>query len=64
MPCADRATELPQNIKVFSLALRKEKGDEEWRRTIMELYSLYFKGMMVIGRGPEQKEELSGSGRG
>lgn len=56
MPCADRCAELPQNIKVFSLALRKAKGDEEWRRSIREMYSLYFKGKMVIGHGPVQNE--------
>jgi hypothetical protein len=56
MPCADRGAELPQNIKVFSLAVRKVKGEEEWRGSIMELYSLYFKGKMVIGHGPVPEE--------
>jgi len=56
MPCADRGAELPQNIKVFSLALRKTQGDGEWRRSIMELYSLCFKGKMVIGHGPALME--------
>ncbi len=52
MPCADRASELPQNIKVFSLSLRKNRGDEEWRKEILHVYRLYFKGKMVIGNGP------------
>jgi hypothetical protein len=56
MPCADRAAELPQNIKIFSLALRKTKGDEEWRRSIQEIYEAYYKGEMVIGRGPKRRE--------
>ena len=56
MPCADRASELPQNIKVFSLTLRKTKGDEEWRRSIEEVYGLYFKGALVLGHGPVLKE--------
>jgi hypothetical protein len=56
MPCADRAGELPQNIKVFSLALKKARGDEEWKKSIMELYVLYFRGEMVIGDGPVPKE--------
>lgn len=56
MPCADQASTLPQNLKVFSLALRKARGDEEWRRSIMDAYRLYFKGEMVIGHGPVLKE--------
>ncbi|MDH7511247.1 MAG: DUF3795 domain-containing protein [Methanolinea sp.] len=52
MPCADRASQLPQNIKVFSLTLRKNAGEEEWRKIILEVYRLYFRGKMVIGSGP------------
>ena len=56
MPCADGASDLPQNIKVFSLALRKSMGGEEWRKSIMEVYKLYFTGEMIIGQGPERKD--------
>lgn len=56
MPCADRSLELPQNIKVFSLAMRKHRGDEEWRKSILEVYNLYFRGEMIIGRGPVPKK--------
>jgi len=57
MPCADQASELPQNIKVFSLALRKARGDEEWKTSIREMYIRYFKGKMIIGEGPSLPEE-------
>jgi len=56
MPCADRASELPQNLKVFSLAMRKARGDEERKRSVMELYARYFKGNMAIGHGPVLEE--------
>ncbi len=56
MPCSDRAVILPHNIKVFSLALRKARGREEWEREIAEVYRLYFEGKMAIGRGPTAKD--------
>lgn len=56
MPCANNASELPQNIKVFSLLIRKNKGREEWRRSIKEIYKRYFKGELIIGYGPILKE--------
>jgi len=56
MPCADQASELPQNIKIFSLTLRKNRGAEEWNKSIMDVYTRYFKGIMVIGHGPVLKE--------
>ena len=52
MPCADRAAKLPHNIKVYSLALRKQRGAQEWNNAIKDLYELYYKGQMIIGRGP------------
>jgi len=52
MPCADRAAKLPHNIKVYSLALRKQRGAQEWTNAIKDLYELYYKGQMIIGRGP------------
>lgn len=53
MPCADRADKLPHNIKVYSLMLRKAKGAHEWSKAIGKVYDLYYKGQMVIGRGPK-----------
>jgi len=56
MPCSDRADILPHNIKVVSLALRKQKGEKEWKKDIPGIYKLYYSGKMVIGRGPQPKQ--------
>ena len=56
MPCSDRANTLPHNIKVFSLAMRKQKGEAEWKKAIPGIYKLYYSGQMVIGRGPQPKQ--------
>ena len=55
MPCSDRADKLPQNIKIYSLALRKAKGAHEWEKAIKDVYDRYFHGRMVIGHGPQSK---------
>ncbi|MDD5313150.1 MAG: DUF3795 domain-containing protein [Dehalococcoidia bacterium] len=55
MPCADKSTIIPHNIKLYSLNVRKFKGEEEWKKVFPELYQLYFKGKMFIGRGPQPK---------
>lgn len=55
MPCSDRADKLPHNIKIYSLTLRKQKGEKEWNKAIKDLYDLYFKGQLVIGHGPMPK---------
>ena len=55
MPCSDRADKLPQNIKIFSLTLRKSKGAYEWAKAIKDVYERYFHGKMVIGHGPQTK---------
>jgi hypothetical protein len=52
MPCSDRAESLPHNIKVYSLVLRKQKGEKVWNEMISQVYSLYYRGQMQIGRGP------------
>ena len=57
MPCSDRASFLPHNIKIYSLALRKSKGAHEWEKEIIAAYNLYYNGEMVIGRGPRQKPQ-------
>jgi Protein of unknown function (DUF3795) len=56
LPCSDRAERLPHNIKIYSLCLRKQKGEKVWSEEIGEAYSLYFSGQMKIGRGPFPKE--------
>jgi len=52
LPCTDRAQSLPHNLKVYSLTLRKLKGEETWNQMIGKIYSLYYGGQIVIGRGP------------
>jgi hypothetical protein len=56
MPYADRAAELPQNIKIFSLSLRKARGNDAWEKSIHDIYGLYFFGEMVIGGGPKSRK--------
>jgi hypothetical protein len=55
LPCSDRSDQIPQNIKICSLALRKAKGAHEWEKAIKEIYDLYFQGKMVVGHGPRKK---------
>jgi hypothetical protein len=55
MPCADKSSIIPHNIKVYSLNIRKFKGEDEWKKVFPDLYQLYFKGQMFIGRGPQPK---------
>jgi len=57
MPCSDRGESLPHNIKIFSLILRKNKGEKVWNEMIGQIYSLYFKGQMKIGRGPAPRAD-------
>lgn len=52
LPCTDRADSLPHNLKIYSLTLRKLKGEQVWNQMIGQIYSLYYRGQMVIGRGP------------
>jgi hypothetical protein len=52
VPCSDRAESLPHNIKIYSLILRKQKGEKVWNELIGQIYSLYYRGQMKIGRGP------------
>lgn len=59
MPCADRASMLPHNIKMYSLALRRSKEAKEWEKRIAEAYKLYYRGEIVIGRGPRLKSPPS-----
>jgi hypothetical protein len=52
LPCTDRAESLPHNLKVYSLTVRKLKGEKAWNQLIGQIYSLYYRGQMVIGSGP------------
>jgi hypothetical protein len=55
MPCADRADKIPHNLKTYSLTFMKIKGMREWNRAIKEIYDLYYRGQIVIGRGPRPR---------
>jgi hypothetical protein len=56
LPCADRAESIPHNMKVYSLVLRKNKGAKVWNELIPQIYALYYRGQMKIGRGPSPRE--------
>lgn len=53
-PAADRANTLPHNLKVFNLCTIKRDGLESFIGQSGKIKLLYFKGRMVIGKGPEQ----------
>jgi hypothetical protein len=51
-PAADRAGDLPHNIKVFNLCCIKEQGLSKWLQKAPEIKQKYFSGKMVLGKGP------------
>ncbi len=52
-PAADRAGDLPHNIKVFNLCCIKEQGLQKWLKMAPEIKQKYFSGKMVLGKGPQ-----------
>lgn len=52
-PTADRAGDLPHNIKVFNLCFIKEQGLTKFQQTASEIKQRYFRGKMVLGKGPQ-----------
>ena len=52
-PAADKADILPHNIKVFALTYIQRHGVEKWKKKTAEVKQIYFRGKMVIGRGPQ-----------
>lgn len=52
-PCADKANELPHNMKVFYLCYIKNHGLAEFRKHYPELGKGYYSGKLVIGKGPQ-----------
>jgi hypothetical protein len=52
-PSADRANILPHNLKVFNLCTIKNKGIENFIGTSGEIKRKYYKGIMEVGRGPQ-----------
>lgn len=51
-PAADRADVLPHNLKIFNLCYIKEKGLGRWLEDAAEIQTRYYKGKMVVGKGP------------
>lgn len=52
-PSADRANILPHNIKLFNLCCIQKKGIEKFLELHSEIKQRYYKGKMVIGKGPQ-----------
>ncbi|MHB1042523.1 MAG: DUF3795 domain-containing protein [Eubacteriales bacterium] len=52
-PASDRAEILPHNLKIFNLCFIKEKGLEKWLEEAPKIQDRYYKGKMVIGKGPQ-----------
>ncbi len=54
-PAADRAGDLPHNIKVFNLCCIKEQGLAKWLQNAAEIKKKYFYGKMALGKGPQME---------
>jgi len=54
-PAADRAGELPHNIKLFALCYIRRHGVDKWKNKTAEVKQAYFRGKMVIGKGPQME---------
>jgi hypothetical protein len=52
-PAADKADVLPHNIKLFALCYIKQHGVDKWKEKTPEVKQRYFRGKMVIGKGPQ-----------
>lgn len=55
-PCADRADALPHNLKLFNLCRIKAVGLENWAKETKAIRRKYFKGKMMIGKGPQEAD--------
>lgn len=55
-PCRDKADHLPHNLKVFNLCRIKAVGLEQWAKETPEIRARYFKGEMIIGKGPQTEQ--------
>lgn len=54
-PAADRAGELPHNIKLFALCYIRQHGVDKWKEKTAQVKQIYFRGRMAIGRGPQME---------
>ena len=52
-PAADRASKLPHNLKVYNLAYIQHQGLEKFADDAPKFKEKYFKGKMMIGKGPQ-----------
>jgi len=52
-PAADRAGILPHNLKVFNLCTIKYQGLETFIKRNADIKGRYYRGKMVIGKGPQ-----------
>lgn len=53
IPAADRAERIPHNLKVFNLAYIEHQGLEKFASEAPRMKEKYFKGKMMIGKGPQ-----------
>jgi len=54
-PAADKAGDLPHNIKLFALCYIKQHGVAKWKEKTAEVKQRYFFGKMAIGKGPQME---------
>ncbi len=54
-PAADKASDLPHNIKLFALWYIKQHGADAWKKKTAEVKQRYFRGKMKIGKGPQME---------
>ena len=52
-PAADRADKLPHNLKVYNLSYIQSQGLEKFADNAAEFKNKYYRGKMVIGKGPQ-----------
>ena len=52
-PCADRATLLPHNMKLFNLCYIQKHGLTSFKAKYPEIKARYYAGKMSIGKGPQ-----------
>jgi len=52
-PAADKADVLPHNIKLFALCHIQRHGVDSWKKKAPAVKLTYFRGKMMIGKGPQ-----------
>ncbi len=54
-PASDKAAVLPHNLKIFNLSIMKHQGIAKFLERAVEIKQRYYRGTMVIGKGPQLK---------